>query len=130
MSLWDNAKNAALIEKMMRMQLRDRTGDDALSTLVFLKDRSDTHPHVSLMETSRVRQRYGFNLYTVPTMLAFALWVLDDLPLYFKMSRAQLRAIAKIAPADSEAAHYVYLARAYQRVCFRESLLRSKGEKP
>lgn len=90
MSLWDNAKNAALIEKMLRMQLRDRTGDDALSTLVFLKDRSDTHPHVSLMETSRVRQRYGFNLYTVPTMLAFALWVLDDLPLYFKMSKAQL----------------------------------------
>lgn len=72
-------------------------------------------------------------MYTRPTLLVLALWVLDDLPRYFKLSKKELQALGKIAPVDSEAAHCVHLARMYHRLCHREGLLLgsgSKGEKP
>lgn len=125
MSLWDNAKNAALIEKMMRFQLRERVLALDLDTIKFLLEKSETHPHVGLMNESRLRNTAS-HMYTRPTLLAFGLWVLDDLPLYFKMSKAELAALRKIAPANSEAAHCIYLARMYARVCHREGLLRGK----
>ena len=125
MSLWDNAKNAALIEKMMRFQLREHVLAIDLDTVKFLREKSEAHPHVGLMNESRLRQ-FPSHSYTRPTLLAFGLWALDDLPLYFKMSKAELAALRKIAPADSEAAHCVYLAWMYARVCYREGLLRGK----